>query len=417
LGWFIAALGAVLVAGQTLVPQTQTISAMLFPRVRFNGAGLAGIDILLNTLLFVPVGVGLRLIGYPRRNAVAIAATLSGVIEILQFRVVTGRDSSLRDLLFNTLGALIGAWLADGWKRLAFPSHVETRRLIVLGAAGWLLLSTGEAALLGRAFPPTIWYGQWAPDGVFPATFSGQVLAVRLDSLDLPAGRLPDSARVRTALRQDRWTLTVHATAGQPTLNLCSGFSIFDGEQREMLVVGQQGVDLFVRHRTHAAAAGLRSPSFVFPGVFAVPPGEPIRISLSFDRGLISVTTTTSTKTDFRTARVTPAWGWSLVSPFDASIGPHAQLWSGLWLAILLFPTGYWMGRGISAPMAAIVGGLLILVGTGLTPLLFQFPPARPWEGIAGATGLVVAWCVGRAGRRSGPGATREARYRRTMAE
>jgi VanZ family protein len=418
LGWLVAALGVVLVAGQTLVPQTKTIGAALLPRFRVNGEGLAGIDILLNLLLFVPIGVGVRLTGCPRKQAVAIAATMSGVIEILQFSAVSGRDSSARDFLFNTLGAGIGVLLADGWKRLAFPSFVETRRLLAIAAAGWLLVVAAEAALLARSFPPTIWYGQWAPEEVYPATFSGRVLAVRLDDRDVPAGKLPDPARVRSVLRQDRWNLIVEATSGRPTLNLGSVFSIFDAGQREMIVIGQQGIDLFVRYRTRAATVGLRTPSLGFPGVFAVPPGEPIRISLAFDRGMISVTTDTPTKTEFRAEPVTPAWGWSLLSPFDGSIGPHARLWGWLWLASLLFPTGYWMGRGIGALKAVTIGGFLILVGIGLTPLMFQLPPARPWEWIASTAGLGTAWWLGRAGRRIDPGRPDSgATCRGTMAE
>ncbi len=404
LGWFLTGLGAVLIAGLTLLPQPRAITAVPSPRFVLDWGHFAGIDILLNIMLFIPIGVGLRLTGYSRRSAVAIAATLSGVIELLQVSVVAGRDSSVRDFLINTLGALIGVLLADGWKRWVFPSHAGTRRLLFLGAAFWLLFCAGEAALLGRAFPPTIWYGQWAPDEVFPATFSGHVLAVRLDSLDLPEGRLPNSDRVRTALRQDHWALTVNATTGEPTSDLSSVFSIFDGEQREMLVVGQQGIDLFVRYRTHAATVGLRSPLIVLPGAFALPPGEPIRISLSFDRGLISLRTTASGKTLSQAVPVTPSRGWSLLMPFEAPIRSRADLWSGLWLAALLFPTGYWMGRGIGTFEAVAFGGLLLFLGIGLTPLLFQLPSARPWEWIAGAAGLGTAWRLGRASLSLGPG-------------
>ena len=393
-------LGAVLIASQTLVPQPIAIRAVPSPRLCFACEELASIDILLNILLFIPFGIGLRLSGCSRKSGVATAAVLSGVTELLQVSVVTGRDSSARDLLTNTLGALLGVMLADGWKRLAFPSDADARRLLSLSAACWLLLSVGEAALLGRAFPPTIWYGQWAPDGVFPATFSGHVLAVRVDSLDLSGERLPNSDRVRAALLQDHWTLTVKATTGEPTPDRSSVFSIFDGEQREMLVVGQQGTDLFARYRTHAAKMGLRSPSIVLPGAFALPRGEPIRISMSFDRGVISLTTVASTKTVSREVSVTPSWGWSLLLPFEAPIGPLARLWCGLWTAALLFPTGYWTGRRIGTFKAVAFGGLLLFLGMGLTPLLFQLPPARLEEWTAGAAGLVTGWWLGREGRR-----------------
>jgi hypothetical protein len=298
--------------------------------------------------------------------------------------------------------------LADGWQRLVFPSRAEGRRLRLLGAACWLLVCAGEAALLERAFLPTTWYGQWAPEGVFPATFSGRVHAVRLDSLDLPEGRLPDSHEVRARLLEDHWALTVEASTGEPTPGLSSAFSIFDGDEREMLVVGQKGTDLLVRYRTHAADVGLRSPSIVLPGAFDVAPGEPIRISVSFDRGAISLTTTASTKTASRAVNVTPSWGWSLLLPFDAPIGRFAPLWSGVWIAALLFPTGYWAGSGTPEGSDRMVmlktlafGGLLVFLGTTLIPMLFRRPPAGSGEWTAGAAGLVTGWWIGRAAAES----------------
>ena len=395
-GWVITVLGALAIASQTLIPHQKAIGAALSPRVGFAFDGLAGIDVLFNILLFIPFGMGLRLSGCSRKRSVAIAAMLSGVVELLQLGVVAGRESSVRDVLTNTLGALIGVLLADGWRRLAFPSEIERRRLRVIAAACWLLLIAGEAAQLERAFPPTIWYGQWAPEGVFPATFGGRVLAVRLDSLEVPVRRLTNSDLVRASLLADRWTLNVSATTGESTADLSSVFSLFDNEQREMLLVGQRGTDLLVRYRTRAADFGLRPPSVLLPDAFALPKGEPIEISMEFDRGLITLTTTSSAGAVSRRVSVTPSWGWTLLLPFDAPIGPRAPAWSALWIAALIFPTGYWAGRSLPA---LAFSGLLLCLGTALPPLLFRLPPAALWEWTAGATGLVMGLWLGRAGR------------------
>jgi hypothetical protein len=51
---------------------------------------------------------------------------------------------------------------------------------------------------------------------------------------------------------------------------------------------------------------------------------------------------------------------------------------------------------------ALAFGGLLLFLGTGLTPLLFQLPPARLGEWTAGTAGLVTGWWLGRTGRRIG---------------
>src|SRR3954469_3966998 len=52
---------------------------------------LAGVDILLNTLLFVPLGVGLNLSGLSFRKAVLICFALSLSIEAAQAFIVRGR--------------------------------------------------------------------------------------------------------------------------------------------------------------------------------------------------------------------------------------------------------------------------------------------------------------------------------------
>ena len=401
LGLFLTGLGAALIAGQTLVPQARMTGYGPSPRLGFSYDDLAGIDVLLNFLLFVPFGMGLRLSGASRKRAATIAALLSGVIELLQASVVTGRYSSVRDLLMNTLGALAGALLVDGWRRLAFPSPAVARRLCLLGAACWLLMSAGEAALLERALPPTIWYGQWAPEGVFPARFTGQLLAVRLDSLELPGRRLPDANRVRAALLQDRWTLTVEATTGEPTSGLGSVFSIFDDRHREVLVVGQKGTDLLVRYRTRASNFGFRSPSIVLPRAFAFPAGQPIRISMSFDRGVIALTSTCFGRIVSREASITPAWGWCLLLPFDAPIGTLAKLWVGIRIAVLILPIGYWTGRASATLAPPAVGGLVVVIGTALIPLPFRLPPAGPWEWLPGGVGFFTGWWIARAARRT----------------
>jgi VanZ family protein len=404
LGWVLTALGVAFIASQTLVPQPSAAGAAPVPPLCWLCGERVGIDLLLNVVLFVPFGIGMRLSGFSWTRGIAIAALFSGAIELLQLGVVSGRDSSVRDVATNTLGALVGMAVAAGWRRLILPSPAGARRLSLAAAACWLLVGAGEAALLTRDFPPTAWYGQWAPDGVFPATFRGHVLAVRLDDFDLSATRLSDPARARDALLLDQWNLTVDATAGEPTAAVSSVFSIFDVEQREILVIGQRGTDLFFRYRTRSARLGLRSPSYVLPHAFELPSGEHVRISVSRDRGVISLKTVSAAGVAGRGQSVTPACGWRLVSPFDAPIGPRAPFLDAIWIAILLCPTGYWLGRGTTATRAAACGGLLLVLGTGLLPLVFGLPRAGAVEWIAGVVGLTASAWVGRTAKPQGLG-------------
>ena len=393
-------LGAVLIASQTLVPQPIAIRAVPSPRLCFACEELASIDILLNILLFIPFGIGLRLSGCSRKSGVATAAVLSGVTELLQVSVVTGRDSSARDLLTNTLGALLGVMLADGWKRLAFPSDADARRLLSLSAACWLLLSVGEAALLGRAFPPTIWYGQWAPDGVFPATFSGRVLAVRMDSLDLFRGEAAElrpcaSRAAPGSLDADRGSRDRRADPGlQLGVQHLRRRAARDARRRAAR-------NRSVRPISHSRCedgppVALDRPSRRFrtptrrayPDLDVVRPGRDL-----FDNGrfhedrlpggvryaLLGSESPVAVRCPNRSARA------PVVRALDGgSAVPHGLLDGA--------EDRHVQGRGVR--------GLLLFLGMGLTPLLFQLPPARLEEWTAGAAGLVTGWWLGRAGRR-----------------
>jgi len=79
-------------------------------------------NLVLNVILFVPLGIGLSLSGLRAAPAVlcAFAATIG--IEALQIEVIAGRDSSIGDAVANTLGAAIGVRVARRWRREAGES-------------------------------------------------------------------------------------------------------------------------------------------------------------------------------------------------------------------------------------------------------------------------------------------------------
>lgn len=90
---------------------------------------IGAVNILGNVALFVPLGlfVFLALDGGSVLRATACGVLLSVTIETLQ--LFTGRAADIDDVLLNTLGALVGAWLG---RALLGPSG---RRSKELGAA------------------------------------------------------------------------------------------------------------------------------------------------------------------------------------------------------------------------------------------------------------------------------------------
>src|SRR3954471_7762674 len=75
-----------------------------------GGRGTA--DLLLNVVLFMPLGVALAPRGHSRNRIFLLALLLSTAIELIQF-FIPGRDPSVSDVVANTCGAVLGALVAS----------------------------------------------------------------------------------------------------------------------------------------------------------------------------------------------------------------------------------------------------------------------------------------------------------------
>ncbi len=69
-----------------------------------------------NVLLFMPFGAALALRGLPLPKSAGYGLALSVGIEAAQLLVVSGRTTSVDDVLLNTLGAALGHVLLSRWK-------------------------------------------------------------------------------------------------------------------------------------------------------------------------------------------------------------------------------------------------------------------------------------------------------------
>ena len=66
-----------------------------------------------NMLLFLPLGAALKLRGFGIGATALTAMTLSGGVEIAQLLFISGRTTSVDDVLLNTLGAVLGCSLVS----------------------------------------------------------------------------------------------------------------------------------------------------------------------------------------------------------------------------------------------------------------------------------------------------------------
>jgi len=362
-------------------------------------------DFGLNVLLFFPFGFGLRLAGLRRRTAwlVALGATIS--IEILQYSVITGRDSDLSDILSNALGGVLGVAAADARKRLLAPSPASAIRLSLAGAAAWCIIAGATQWALSVSLPRSIYYEQVAPQlGQF-STFGGQVLSASFGGAPFPGGRLPDkaSAAMRDALLAgDTRIAAVMTMAARPPRRLAPVLGVFDDRHREIFVLGQRHNDLIFQIRRRTDDWGFRSPSLALTGALAPQPrtDDTVRISATVEEGSARIAVETPVGRAERRMGSGIWQAWSLLVPDEGRYGRFAGPVTLIVIAAMFAPLGYWGGRvslRTSAATSAVPPVLTLLVALAIIPWTAG-SPAAPWPvWAAGAAAIVFGWTAARA--------------------
>jgi len=148
----------VLVLGATLLP-AEPDESLDWHQVFCLLCGRAAVaDGLANIALFIPLGIALALLNHAPRRALVLAASLSLAVELAQFWI-PGRDPSLGDLIFDTLGAGLGGGMVRLAPRWGWPDVRAASRLSLLAAvvAGAVFAST--SLLLTPSLPDTAYFG------------------------------------------------------------------------------------------------------------------------------------------------------------------------------------------------------------------------------------------------------------------
>src|SRR5262245_109180 len=222
-------------------------------------------DGILNAALFVPLGAALGMAGWRPVRALALGALLSLGVESAQF-LIPGRDPSLADFLFNTAGTLLGIALgcsAPAWWG-ARPPIGDVLTITAAIGTGLIFCLTGF--LFRASFPVDTYYGGLVPRFGHLEWYGGRVLQASVGGLEIPSGVITRSAEVRQLLLSGA-TIQVRAYAGPEPQGLAPLFAIDDHHQREILLLGIDGIDVVFRYRTRAIAARLRGPELRVRGV------------------------------------------------------------------------------------------------------------------------------------------------------
>ena len=324
-------------------------------------------DALANMLLFLPLAIGLVWSGASAPRTILLAFLLSASLEFVQLRLVPGRDATLGDVVWNTVGAALGVGLAH-WFPIRRRSGVRA-----MAAAVLVLAALGVSGLLLRPyFPPTAYYGQVLADLRMYDWYRGRLLRADIAGIALPSGQLADSRSVRERLAEGA-TLSVRAIAGPRTPKVGPIFSIFDAAHREILFVGNDRGDLVLRVNTRATDVRLDRPDLRWRGAMAgVVPGDTLRVEVRRARGAYCLRLNGRERCD-----LAPSAGrmWALLQ-----FAPHLPvavqaILDGVFLVLLGLPVGLVFRRsatGYAAVTLALAGLLVLppLMGLAPTPLL-----------------------------------------------
>jgi VanZ family protein len=401
-GRFLAVVSLFVIALATLYPLSAASQHPL--RWCIVCGQFGGRDVILNILLFVPFGAGLRLSGMRTLPALVTVAVLTITVELLQYAVIPGRDASGSDVAMNTLGGVLGMWLASRWRFAIVPGPASARRLALGGSAVLTLLLAGSA--WGARFADTngsVYWGQWAHRFSRRAHFLGRVLEARVAGLPLRDGALTrTTADVRARLERGDVRFDAIVVPADPTSGNAPIVTMTDGRSVELLILEQHDRDMVFAVHVRANRLRLGGPRLRLRGVFPSTAAETdtMRIGGRLDRGRLTAYAGSRQATVERGLRLGPWTGWSFVAPFQFAFGALFPWLTAAWAFVLVFPIGYWGARGVHDRRAvglatASVISLPLLLGIAFVELIDD-TPSDPAALFAAAAGLASGWLVGR---------------------
>lgn len=393
LGAFIAIVALTLVPGRG--PQPATRAFLLGP----PGAT----DIIYNVVLFVPLGVGLRLAGWKASRVALAAAAFSGAIEFYQWLWIPSRFSSLADIIANTAGAVTGALLVVAFPWWIQPTRRVARMSALVFAAAWVLVTVGASLLLRLQIPPTpTWWGQWAHTFATTVPLPGRILTVEANGLPIPDDTLSSTRALQQSARRDGITLKVTATGMTSVAGRAQVAAIADGRGNLVIAIEQERCLFRLVDQRRGEAIGLRMLALNLPGECA-PPDDTVAIVARSTNELMAISVRTAAGLTADSLRVTPATAWRLVAPSPRRVA-HPVLLGVAWIALFLVPLAWFTRLAASRPTPLLLACLWLFGSATMIaaawPAQLAFPTPLELAAIAGTA--AVGWLAAVQAARSG---------------
>lgn len=374
---FGAALGVLVL---TLFPTGHLGSPGLFDCLICGERGFA--DAILNVLLFLPLGAAIALLRTRMDRAILACAMLSASIELAQF-FIPGRDASLGDLLFNSIGAMAGVLVTRSAAHWIAPSPVVSARISVAAALVVVSLWGLTGWLLQPMIPANTAFPIWHPDLAQYEQWSGEVTGVALDRDVLPDREPVSGARLRQSLTSGA-TIRIAARGGVPRTVLTPMLAIFDTKRHEIFVVGPIRDDLGVRFRLRAAGYFLDRPTIRGRGLMAdQAPGTPLEVVVRLNGGRACLGVGDRMSCGYGH---TLGSGRALLLSLPHVPAPLIGVLQVVWMAMLAAPVGFWLRRRPES----LVSLLLLAAGVIVVPRATGLLPTPALELLGVTTGLLL---------------------------
>lgn len=288
-----------------------------------TSAGYLVTDVILNIILFLPLGVGLALLGIRPAVAIAIGCLASSCIELTQLWYIPGRFASIHDVITNTTGTAIAAMMVSRWSTRAAWWRVLAPFVAGIVVAAWVAGSFLIQPASPRRGPM---YSQWGYE-FGGAQFTGQILSLSLEGVPLKDRRLPQDSLLRALLaRSDTVQLATTFVSGPIKNDLITQIvSIIGGQQEEFVGVWHRGREIHTRVQLETSNAWLRNPWIGLANALPEAAGDTVRASVLATRKEIVLTVSNPA---IRTERVrlTPVLFWSGLLPFEYVAGLDSPL-------------------------------------------------------------------------------------------
>jgi len=367
------------------------------------------VDLLLNILLFVPVGAGLGLYGVRFRRALFLALLCTCLVEALQLFAVPGRHPSFRDVLANFSGGLAGYLFARHWRTFVKPDHGGARTLATVATLLWVGTQALTAWAMGIAPPPEPWWVQLQPShDRYPAMFAGRIVGLSVGSIHIRHSDQLPSDDVEAMRRQilGGAPLQVVLANVEPTRGVAPIVIISGGPIHDVMWWAQDGRDAVLGVTVRGTLLGLKTPLVRIADVVPTTRGDTVRLTGSYRDGWYELQAESRSGVRHRELRASASRGWVFLLPFPLyAFGSDVFGLTALYLAAVWCILGYWIARSVDAtnviaPLARMTLG--ILLGLGAAPIIFSLPIAHWSEWLASLVGGTAGWIVAQSITRRG---------------